>query len=99
VTNEEIKEAARLLGSLPGLRDSLAEVDFDDRQISARRMTVAVDIGHYTKSSPYDQSFLRLKNHEDSEEIISAVLRIVRRRRRERLNAALRRLEQLGVTP
>lgn len=99
MTNDEILEAARLLRDLPSLRGSLAEVDFDDKQISARRMTVAVDISHYTKNSVYEQSFLKLKNHEDSEEIIAAVLRIVRRRRRERLNAALRRLAQLGVTP
>lgn len=98
MTPAEILEAAKLIGGLSSLRASLAEVDFDDREITARRMTLTVKIEHVKNPGAYHDTLLAFSGHTDPE-TTAAILRIVRRRRREKLDAALRRLEQLGVRP
>lgn len=98
MTPAEILEAAKLIGGLSSLRASLAEVDFDDREITARRMTLTVKIEHVKNPGAYHDTLLAFSGHSDPE-ITAAILRIVHRRRREKLSAALRRLEQLGVRP
>lgn len=98
MTNEEIQEAARLLSSLPALRASVAELDFDDREFRDRRLTIELKIQHRKTRSGFQDNLLTYP-HVCDEEILAAVLRIVRRRRAENLRANLRRLAQLGVTP
>ena len=97
MTTAEILEAAELLSSLPKLRSSLAEMDFPDKEISARGMTVTVKIEQLKNGASWNRdTLLSFSGHSDPE-ITAAILRIVHRRRREKLDAALRRLEQLGV--
>ena len=99
MTPSEIHEASRLLSSLINLRSDVAELDFPDDQITARGMTIELIIaGRRPQSSghEYPKDLLKISRGQDPE-ITAAILRIVRRRRREKLSAALRRLEQLGV--
>lgn len=98
MTTAEILEAAKLIGGLSSLRASLAEVDFDDREITARRMTLTVKIEHVKNPGAYHDTLLAFSGHTDPE-TTAAILRIAHRRRREKLDAALRRLEQLEVRP
>ena len=97
MTADEIKEAASLLESLPSLRDYVTELDFPDREITARGMVLTVKIEQLKKGGSWTRdTLLSFSGHSDPE-ITAAILRIVHRRRREKLSAALRRLEQLGV--
>lgn len=98
MTTAEILEAAELIGGLSSLRASFAEVDFDYREITARRMTLTVKIEHVKNPGAYHDTLLAFSGHTDPE-TTAAILRIAHRRRREKLDAALRRLEQLGVRP
>lgn len=101
MTPSEIHEASRLLSSLTNLRSDVAELDFPDDQITARGMTIELTIvGRRPQSlvHEYPKDLLKISRGQDPE-ITAAILRIVHRRRREKLSAALRRLEQLGVRP
>lgn len=96
MTPAEILEAATLLKYLASLRASVAEMNFDDREIVNRRMTLTVKIEHVKNPGAYHDTLLAFSGHTDPE-TTAAILRIAHRRRREKLDAALRRLEQLGV--
>lgn len=96
----EIHEASRLLSSLDGLRKAVSELDFPHEQIAARGMSISFSVRAYSSSrgSGYPNDLVKCDNVRD-DEMVAAVLAITRRRRKERLAAALRRLAQLGVVP
>lgn len=98
MTPAEIHEASQLLSSLDGLRKAVSELDFPYQQIAARGMSISFAVRAYSSSrgSGYPNDLVKFDNIRD-DEMVAAVLAIVRRRRQEKLAAALRRLAQLGV--
>lgn len=98
MTPAEIQEAAQLLGSLEGLKKAVSELDFSYDQIAARGMSIGFSVRAYSSSrgSGYPNDLVKYDNVRD-DEMVAAVLAITRRRRQERLAAAIRRLNQLGV--
>lgn len=101
MTPAEIQEAAKILSSLDGLRRAVSELDFPYEQIAARSMSISFCVrGRWSgRAAPCYTSDLVKRDDIRDDEMVAAVLAITRRRRQERLAAALRRLAQLGVTP
>ena len=102
MTNDEIREAARLLESLRGLQNHVRDVDVSDVTFASSGPKLSCTIARTWKNSdgymPHRELF-RTQHQQQDDEITLVVLAIICRRRREKLNAALRRLAQLGVTP
>lgn len=97
MTNDEIKEAAHLLESLPRLRADLATVDVSQREeLRTDSLSTRIQVRrHAARGGSYD---VFLADGYDRE-LALAVLNVVAQRRRTTLHQCLRRLAQLGVVP